>query len=253
VSNPIYSSCQLSVSSLDASCLSHQGRQLAQPALVLAALVGNNVTQGDLVPFRPQIAYTGVHSSATGIIQDPAGVSIGSGERPHDMMGVGGSSLQIYKKFADLDMVPAMPVGASVFNTSLGAGARVLHTYSPQLGGSPGVPADAKAALEQLARAYANSFEAALNPTPAVKASGDSSVFNLSPLAGKIFAGSFKDQALDHLHPSYTLMAILLAQAWLLSNKRTPPACVLHYYQAPGEHQFDPIADALADGFYPAS
>jgi hypothetical protein len=252
MANVIYTNSVLSLASLDASCVTHQGLQLAHPEKALAMLSGSSVTVRDLAKHRPTISYTGVQSAPSGMIQDPAGVSIGSGERPHDM-SVGGASQQIYMKFADLEPVPAIPVGASVFNTSVGAGARVLHTYSPQLAGNPVQAADCKAALEQLASSYANSFHAALNPTAAIKASGNDKVLHLSPIAGKIFAGNFRDTTLDHLHPTYTLMAIMLAQASLLANKQTPPPCVLHYYQDAHTYQFDQIADSLADDFYSAS
>ena len=158
-----------------------------------------------LRPHLPALRQGGVQTAPLGVIQDPAGSAVGSGSSPSG----GGASGAIYQAFPDLLPIPAMQPGDAVFNASPGPGRRVLHSFSPQLRGKPGVAADREARLGELATAFLNALAAMAERAPHL--GDDGGLLNLVPLSASIFAGAFRDPDLRHLDPSYTLAATLLA------------------------------------------
>ncbi len=221
-SPPIFADAPIAVDRVDASHFSADGYRITDPAALLADL---GVTQTVPVPVRPG----GVQTAPAGAIQDPAGSAVGSGTKP---AGSGGSGA-IYAAFGDLHPVPAMPETAAVFNSSPGPGRRVVHTYSPHLRESPDDAAARARVIQDVANGYANTI-AAFDARSA-DLGADGQLLNLVPIAAKIFAGSFKDPALDHLHPSYTLVAVQLAAA---RAARVPKLAIWY---------FDPAVRAAAD------
>ncbi|PHI18356.1 hypothetical protein CEQ90_18440 [Lewinellaceae bacterium SD302] len=184
-----------------------------------------------------------VASAPDGVIQDPAGSAIGSGRKPAG----GGGSGAIYAHFPDLEPVPAIQETEAIFNSSDGPGGRVLHSYSPHLHGVPTDPADAQRALQDLANAYLNALRAKRDNTDSQLTDKDLQLFNAVPLSGRIFAGSFINSALNHLHPSYTVAALLLAQAEMLRAGETLRAVQLYYYDAPVAMEAKRVVGEFAD------
>lgn len=188
----------------------------------------------------------GVQKARNGAIEDPAGSAVGAtaGSPPLPVKpvdsGAGGASGQIYKAFPDLEPIPAIKVQSAIFNTSAGAGHRVLHSFSPMLGGDPTADADRRVALEGIANTYCNAMLAFVAREGALGADG--ALLNLVPVSAALFAGPFASDkyASSHLHPSYTIAAIALAAATLAKGKTALPAMTLYYYPA------DVMADAQA-------
>ena len=181
--------------------------------------------------------FGAIQNAPTGIIQDPAGSAIGSGSAPSG----GGASGAIYGKFHPLDPIPAIKPGECIFNTAP-AGSRLLHTYSPNLstlGLSPSHAKDCQTALEHIANAYANAYLAA-NDAAALPGGPleHVSLLNLSPISAAIFAGPFKynfgkdskGNPILHLHPSYTLTALWIAQASLLAAPAPLMVSAIYFY-----------------------
>src|SRR5262245_47782829 len=160
----------------------------------------------------------GLQEAPKGAIQDPAGSAIGSGHRP---AGAGASGA-IYQKFTDLLPIPSIRPRSAIFNSSTGPGRRVLHTYSPRLGGSPGQSEDRRRAIEDLANSYANALVAFRDRAPELGV--DVTMLNLVPVSAGIFCDRFTDTTLDHLHPSYTMCAIALALGWWRGSVGSLPA-----------------------------
>ena len=180
----------------------------------------------------------GVQDAPEGAIQDPAGSAIGSGRRP---AGAGASGA-IYQKFTDLMPIPSIEPRSAIFNASTGPGCRVLHTHSPRLAGSPGQSDDRRRAIEDLANAYANALVAFADR--AVELGADGSMLNLVPVSAGIFCGRFTDTTLDHLHPSYTMCAVLLALGWWRGTGASPPPLTIYFFKP---EVFEAATKVLAD------
>jgi hypothetical protein len=160
-------------------------------------------------------------------VQDPAGSAVGA----RSLAG-GGASGAIYAAFADLRPIPRMAVGAAVMNAAPGPGRRVLHTHSPRLAGDPADASARAAALQALARAYANALLAAARARPRLGA--DAETLNLVPVSGSIFAGGFqrgRHFAKAHLDPSYTLVAVVIALANVRGANVALPALTICYFE----------------------
>ena len=180
----------------------------------------------------------GVQNAPGGAIQDPAGSAIGSGRHP---AGAGASGA-IYQKFTDLMPIPSIEPRSAIFNASTGPGCRVLHTHSPTLAGSPGQRDDRRRAIEDLANAYANALVAFADR--AVELGTDGSMLNLVPVSAGIFCGRFTDTTLDHLHPSYTMCAVLLALGWWRGTGASPPPLTIYFFKP---EVFEAATQVLAD------
>ena len=231
---------------LEDSWFSAGGRVIDDLAAVLGAF---GVRPGDVpAAVVPDIVHGAVQQQARGIIQDPAGSAVGA----RSLSG-GGASGAIYGAFPDLRPIPAMAVGGAVFNRSTGAGRRVLHTHSPVLQGDPADAADRAAALVQLIDAYANALLAVSER--AAELGDDGAVCNLVPVAGSIFAGSFRRGRffrVAHLDPTYTLVAIVVAIAQARADDATLPALTLCCFDADVAQRAAEVRKAfgasLADG-----
>jgi hypothetical protein len=180
----------------------------------------------------------GVQDAPVGAIQDPAGTAIGSGRRPAG----GGASGAIYARFPDLMPIPSIAPRSAIFNSSPGAGRRVLHTYSPRLTGSPGQSEDRRLTIEDLANSYANALVAFDGRAAALGDDGAS--LNLVPVSAGIFAGRFTDHSLDHLHPTYTLCALLLALGWWRRAGGSAPNLAIYFFRP---DVFGVAAEVLAE------
>jgi hypothetical protein len=225
----IFNSSHIKLEGLSTDYLSESGLQIDSPLQLLKAL-GYESTLKQLNAFRLTVIHGDIQNSQSGVIQDPAGSAVGVAEKPASQFGVGGGSKAIYSTFKDLDPIPDIPMGASVFNTSSGPGRRVLHTYSPMLPGLPDRSQDCQTALQMLANGYANALNAANHPPTALAESGEAQLINLIPISGRIYAGAFRDSSLNHLHPSYTLTAIAIAQMSLLQSNQNLLQSTLYYH-----------------------
>lgn len=182
------------------------------------------------------IRQGGVQNAPNGVIQDPAGSAVGASEKPTDC-GAGGASGQIYKKFTDLKPIPNMDVCSAIFNSSSGPGMRVLHTYSPQLEGSPKEGNARASALQNMSNAFYNAFIAFGEYSEILE--DDGKLINLVPISAAIFANKFitifnKDShQIRHLHPSYTITSILLALVYLEERGKKIPDISIYYYDKP--------------------
>jgi len=188
----------------------------------------------------PKVVKGGVNTAAIGIIQDPAGSAIGSGKAPAG----GGASGAIYKTFRDLNPIPNIPPGASVFNSSQGPGSRVLHTHSHMLAGDPNVIADVISVVTKLANSYYNAFAtvAAAKHRGDEEGEGDANIalsihgnrLNLVPVSASIYAGPFANDnfMMPHLDPSFTMLALAIAIGHVLTEGGNVPELFLYYFDA---------------------
>ncbi len=172
----------------------------------------------------------GVQAAPVGAIQDPAGVAIGAGVEPI-ATHAGGASAAIYSAFPDLRPIPQIQPRSAVFNSSTGAGHRVLHTHSPELAGSPRSTEPRRQAMEDLANAYANALEAFRDRAADLGEHG--TLLNLVPVSAGIFAGDFVVPALGHLHPSYTICATVLALNWWRGTGSASPSLTIYFFEPP--------------------
>lgn len=232
----VFNSSKIALSGLDDTDFSENGLVVSAPKSVLQKL-GYGDQLDALSAHQPTLVNGAIQNAPTGIIQDPAGSAIGSGSAPSG----GGASGAIYGKFHPLDPIPAIKPGECIFNTAP-AGSRLLHTYSPNLstlGLSPSHAKDCQTALEHIANAYANAYLAA-NDAAALPGGPleHVSLLNLSPISAAIFAGPFKynfgkdskGNPILHLHPSYTLTALWIAQASLLAAPAPLMASAIYFY-----------------------
>ena len=142
------------------------------------------------------------------VIQDPAGSAIGTGSSPYG----GGASGAIYDRFNGsnkLAPIPDIKETKSVFGKYKidGSIAPVIHTHSPVANGTSSKKKHRTKFIKQLAVSYRDTINLWLRQI------NDDSELSLVPLAGSIYAGDFRDDidGTHHLHPSYTLISILLA------------------------------------------
>lgn len=216
-----------------------------------AVLGGYGADAAALAPHVPKVMAGGVQSAPTGAVQDPAGSAIGARG-----FGAGGASGAIYGHFNGLpktvdhlEFIPDMPPGASIFNASMGAGGRVLHTHSPMLGTPPGTPDGRGATLTALANAYGTAllaFDAHKDMLV-----DDGALLNLVPVSAAIFAGPFAAHLPGyprngHLHPSYTFAAVLLAASAVLATGAAVPDLTIYYFDDAVRADAGAIAAALA-------
>lgn len=144
------------------------------------------------------------------IIQDPAGGAVGENIKTVE---VGNASKVIYKQFIKtLHNIPSdLAKGESVFNTGE---PRVMHTHAYNFEVENVYPKNIKdrmAVIWMLAESYYNALFLYHN-----NKRSDNLGFSLIPVSASIFVGNFKDPELDnHLHPSYTIVGLLLAFARL--------------------------------------
>jgi hypothetical protein len=210
---------------LDDKWFSPEGTVIDDPAAVLGAFgVGPDPSLADAMP---TIVNHAVQKAAAGVVQDPAGSAVGS-----RILSGGGASGAIYDAFPDLRPIPRMAVGAAVFNSTNGPGRRVLHTHSPTLRGDPGDSGSRAYAIVALADAYANALFAVADRVDVLGADG--ARCNLVPVSGSIFAGSFARGGTfkrAHLDPSYTLVAIVIATAYVRARGATVPPLTLCYFE----------------------
>ncbi|MGD9795826.1 MAG: endonuclease/exonuclease/phosphatase family protein [Acidimicrobiia bacterium] len=211
-------------------CFRAGGRVIIDPLHVLADF--GVEWRGDLANLMPEVIRGGVQRAEHGAIQDPAGAAIGQ-SKPSG----GGASGEIYRRFPDLHGIPNVAVGSAIFNSSKGAGRRVLHTHSPALRGDPSKPNDRMKTLGMLAEAYANAIIAF--DRRAADLGEDGVLLNLVPVSASIFAGRFGNRELadavgerPHLDPSYIHLAIVLAIDHVRSLGYAIPAMRLHHFGA---------------------
>lgn len=200
-----------------------RGYEIARPDLLIREVGYGGA--GELTAATSlRVVSGGVHTAPVGVIQDPAGSAIGSGGRPSGA----GASGAIYAAFPDLHPIPGIVPRAAVFNSSSGPGRRVLHTHSPQLAGSPPSPEACRRALEDLANSYANALIAV--ERRGAELGTDGAVLNLVPVSAAIYAGHFRHRHLDHLHPSYSITAVLLAVGCQRAAGGPVPQLALWYF-----------------------
>jgi hypothetical protein len=243
----------IAVQPLTATLVSSDGKEILD---VKAAFAAWGYTNFDAARAAlPQIVQGGVQSAPTGAIEDPAGSAIGG-----SFSGAGGGSGAIYAHFnglpnpADhLQPIPKIAMGAAIFNTSSGAGRRVVHTYSPLLGSlRPLDEGDRGNALTQIANGYYNTIIAF--DRRSTELGPDGALLNLVPISAGIYAGSFASTkpswgpTLRHLDPSYTLTAVLLAIAQVLTDKQPVPTLSLYYFDAGPCADAAKLAKALQSG-----
>ncbi len=252
MANKIFSGDKTNIKGLDQTHFSADGLQVLLIEDVIK-LVGFANELDEIKGKSLKIEPNSVQSAAHGIIQDPAGSAVGM-PKPSG----GGASGGIYRAFPDLGGIPRIDHGASVLNTSLGPGKRVLHTYSPEFSMEnlkPSNIGDCNRALTLLTNAYINAYLASADA--AADTSGNmygTTLINLVPLSGKIFAGNFVDKSLakdnydaGHLHPSYTIASILLAQGYLFQNKNTVLDGVLHYWTGDTPKPYNSAVKVMSD------
>ena len=224
----ISNSANVSINGLSDSFIDTQNKTLTNLKDLLVQS-GYKSELDTLSKYLPAVLNKGVQSATSGVIQDPAGSAIGSGQFPKG----GGASGAIYNHFSDLKPIPRINPIEAVFNESELDGGRVLHCYSPYLNGSPNTLSDCTVALQALTNAYLNAFTAIrlLPPTP-----GTPQIFRefgAVPLAGRIFAHNFKNNDLDHLHPGNTVASILIAQSEMIRAGKTVPKLTIYYFDKP--------------------
>ena len=132
-----------------------------------------------------------------GVIQDPAGSAIGSEMLP---MG-GGLSGVIYRRYT-LDPIPFIEPCDSILNGSE-SGKRILHTHSPPLFMMENI----WEATRRIAQAYLSAITVFVD---SVDRHGEQ-VLNLCAVSAGIYAGRFQHPEYQHLHPSITQVALILA------------------------------------------
>lgn len=233
MTQPISSSAAIKLSGLTATHVTQSGQVLTDVPGMLK-LLGYGADIPALQAKLPVLYNKGVQSCPTGVVQDPAGSAVGTGRKPSG----GGGSGAIYGHFHDLDPVPDMNPGEAEFNTSTGPGGRVLHSYSPEIHMDTthldtNDPANCQWVLQELANAYLNAYRAKHMVAGTPPTETDFDVFNACPLSGRIFAGKYKNTVLNHLDPSYTITAMLIAQAEANRAGEKLPTITLCYYDAP--------------------
>lgn len=229
MANKIFSGLKLKLSGISDTSFSSDGQQIIGISEVIKQCGFTNEIPG-LKANLIKVIPAGVQDSVDGIIQDPAGSAVGA----PTLIGGGGSGA-IYNKFPDLKPIPSIAEGASVFNTSTGPGHRVLHSYSPDYSMKqdkvPSSVSDCNSFLQDLTNAYINAILASQDAVNDDKSPNyQAKKLNFVPLSGNIYAGNFLDNSLNHLHPSYTISAILLAQAYALKNSIPLLDTSLYYY-----------------------
>ena len=100
--------------------------------------------------------------------------------------------------------------------------------------------------MEAIANTYANAILAFNDRAPDLGADG--TILNLTPVAAKIFAGGYKNPALDHLDPSLSITALYLAVSELAGADTSIPALALYYFDAPVFAAAQTVARTLASG-----
>ncbi|WP_147125844.1 hypothetical protein [Shimia ponticola] len=224
---------------VDDSAVGDGGKEITDIKAVLTAF-GVDPTQAK--SNLPTVVKGSVSHAPSGAVQDPAGSAVGA-----KGFGAGGGSRAIYDHFNNLpnkvdhlEFIPQMDFGQSVQNDSQGEGKRVIHTHSPMLGGKPDIDLNRGRQLAAIANGYFTAMEAF---NAADGSAGD--VLNLVPISSVIFAGEFRTRkpgypGNGHLHPSYSLTAILLAADAMVQAGATTPPMTIYYFDA------GPAADAQA-------
>lgn len=221
---------------IDDALTDGNGRILPEMGSVVGLFVGT--ASGGSGLDKIHIQQGSIQDAAEGAIQDPAGSAVGG-----SFAGAGGASGAIYKKFNGLPdpadhlvPIPNIPPGASVFNASKGQGGRVLHTYSPNIGGLDPTHADNRGtALIEIANAYYGALIAFDRHRSSLGSNGK--CLNLIPISANIFAGGFANSRKEwhsgtwHLDPSYTLSAIWMALEKLQADGETIPELTLFFYE----------------------
>lgn len=171
----------------------------------------------------PELVNDGINNAREGVIQDPAGSAIGA-----PFLCGGGASGAIYSSFK-LENIPYIEERSSIFNgTSDSNGMRVLHTHSPRLSGDPDNVEDCMNVVRILANTYINTIVSFLLRKNKLEDHGK--VLNLVPISASVFGGTFRRDDLDHLDPSFTIVAIALAIGVLVFNKIEIPTLRLYFY-----------------------
>ena len=224
VASPIQEVCvnPIRVDATNSSDFSADGLVVRNPHGILVSLGYADVT--GISARLPTLHHGGVQTAATGVIQDPAGSAIGSGEKPSG----GGAAGAIYARFPDLLPIDTIAPRSAIFNRSTGPGRRVLHTHSPALSGDPSHAEQRNSALGDLANSYYNAVVAVDRRAGVLGDRGE--LLNLVPVSASIYARAFANRKYrsPHLDPSYTLTAIMVAVGELL--KRSEPIMELTLY-----------------------
>jgi hypothetical protein len=219
----IFNTSAIVIQGLSDDVFSTDGKSITDPVKLISQ-IGLGDQWNHLKSYIPHIINRGNQGAVTGVIQDPAGSAVGSGAFP---LGAGGSGA-IYTKFTDLKPIPQMAFTEAVFNSSTGPGFRVLHSYSPDLSDftlqlKVTKLIDREKAIELISRTYANAMFATIDAANTKSGLLENvSKINFTAVSGNIYAGSFKTDDINHLHPSYHLLAIMIASAEILKNNLTP-------------------------------
>jgi len=230
--------------SVDDSYVADGGKEITDIKAVLTAFGADPAA---VKGFMPKVIQGSVVKAPSGAVQDPAGSAVGA----HGF-GASGGSRAIYDHFNNLpnpvdhlQFIPQMDLGQSVQNDSQGEGRRVIHTYSPMLGGEPDIDVNRGRQLAAIANGYGTAMQAF---NAADGSAGD--VLNLVPISAVIFAGSFRTHKAGypgkgHLHPSFSLAAVLLAaDAMAKAGEKVPPMTIYYFDAGPAAD-----AQAIAAGF----
>ena len=149
---------------------------------------------------RYQVEIGSISDQLDGVIQDPAGSSIGTGRNPKG----GGLSGAIYRKF-QCNPIPYIDPGESVMSSNIDDGRRILHTHSHQLSKAPN--------LYEAARLIQQCYSSALYAFYFGRSSHGQDTLHLSAVSAAIFAGKYRHPAYNHLDPSVTQVGLVMALA----------------------------------------
>lgn len=222
----------IEVSGTDSQCFSSDGIVIGDIEQLMRD-IGMGFELAELKQYFLTIVPKGVQTAENSVIQDPAGSAIGDVRKPIDTPA-GGASGAIYKAFPDLEPIPKIAMGDSIFNTSTGPGRRVLHTHAPNLRSlavSPAIHDNREQVLTILANTYYKAYLCCYEAGKSKKRDMDYlDEIALVPVSGSIYAGEFIDSSIQHLHPSYSVCAIMIAQGSLLKNNVPLITSSLFYY-----------------------
>ena len=152
------------------------------------------------------------------VIQDPAGSAIGTGDHPYGS-GASGVIYNMFRGSNKLACIPQINPTESTYghyhnfaNSSDSKNpmkAPVIHTHSPIASGSPLKREDRNIFMKSLVDSYKSCISIWLNKD----VYSSRTELSLVPLAASIYGGNFRYnfKSCAHLHPSYTLAAILIA------------------------------------------
>ena len=179
-----------------------------------------------LKTFKINLINKPISEASPGVIQDPAGSAIGSNEKPSG----GGASGAIYQKFPDLEPIPEIKPGESIFNSSTGLGRKILHTHSYNFSGlNSKSNRNIETVINKLFETYYNAISKFNERNPTLEKE-DQGILNLVPVSASIYAGDFRNNELSHLNPLYTLAGIYIAINKIYESQGEIPKINLYYF-----------------------